>query len=288
MTFRPPLRLAQARNLTVTARLAHGVVLPPMWPLPLDGLLEAAARRDLLGVAYGAGRDLDAAQRAWLDTPDADHARGGGHRPDWLRDADRQTRRPALPLAVYGWKRLGAQWVWLASCAAWPHDTPADLRYWHARFGHADAERVCRQLLPAMVYETHGRYRSYRMPLVVTLASALTWRACGDPQRVLDLCSTISQVGKKRSQGEGRVLSWDVHDHGPADEGWALWSADGRIARPVPARAAAHLGLADVEQVEADAIRPPYWRPAPASHDGQFARARRPVLAPSTRRPGTS
>jgi hypothetical protein len=285
MTFWPLLRIEECRNLTVTAELAHGVVADGPWPLLLDGVLESAARRELLGESYGDGRDLTDEQQQWLRTPDADRARDSGARPGWLADADAQTRRPRLPLATYGWHRpkLAAQWVWLASCATWS-TTEADLRYWHARFGHADAERVCGPLLPAMVYETHGRYRSYRVPLAVTLAGVLTWRVCGDAQLLLELCRRVDQLGKKHSQGEGRVLGWHVTDDGPPDPAWALWGADGRIARPVPARAATLLGVPDAATVSIDAVRPPYWRPAPTT-EGSFRRERRDVLAPTTRRP---
>lgn len=287
MTFRAPLGLTQCRNITVTAHLAHGVVLPMMWPIPLDGALEACARRDTLGEHYGDGRELSAEQNAWLSTAEGDAARTTGRRPGWLAAADRQVRRKPLPLAIFGWRRpqFGKQWIWLASCALLPADAPMDTRWWHRRFGHARAEQVVGERLPATVYETHGPYRSYRVPLAVTMVDRLTWRVVGDLDPLLALCLRIDQLGRKRSQGEGVVLGWDAVDEGPADLDWALWTPDGCIARPVPARAAGHLGVPGARTVPGT-IRAPYWRPPQTeTPGGGFRRAWRDVLAPDTRRP---
>jgi len=254
MTSRAPgAPLADARLIRVTADLAHGAVLDPRWPLPLDGILASAVRRELHGDLYGGVRDLH-----------------------------------VHPLPLAAWTRgAGARWWWLASCAAWP-EAGEELRYWHRRVPHAQAERVTGDLLPPQIYEGHGRYRAYRMPLVVTLAARLEWMACGDPAAIRALLETVWCVGKKRSQGEGEVLRWTVDDLGAADPLAVMWHADGRISRPVPARAAAALGLDDPDTT-AGAYRPPYWRP-PEDHgqpggDGPFARQWQEVIAPWTMRP---
>ena len=296
MTFRPPLRLAECRSVTVVARLAHGAVLDSEWPAPLDGILSAVKRRAILGDSYGDGVDLSADQQEFLrqqrSRPGGRRTRVEPGRPGWLSEVDRHRRTVPLPLAVIGWQHfrgdergptVGAQWVWAASCAFWDGDE-RDLRYWHSRFGHQRAEEVCRDKLPPMVYETHGRYRAYRIPMVVTLATELRWRAVGDPDKLAELCRQVYQIGKKRSQGEGRVLGWSVIDEGPPDLTWPLWTPDGRIARPVPVRMAAWLGL-DNPPVTSGAIRPPYWRPPPGMDGDAKHRQWRQIIAPGTPRP---
>lgn len=294
-TFLPPLRLHECRNLTVTARLAHGAVLDSEWPAPLDGLLSAVARRERLGDDYGSLHVEMTPDR--LETMRAiGKDRGGKARPEqWMSIADSLHRTVPLPLAVIGWQGfgraergpdVGKQWVWAASCAMWDGDE-RELRYWHSRFGHQRAEEVTRELLPPMVYEAHGRYRAYRMPLPVTVAGELRWRAVGHRDRLLAACELVDQIGKKRSQGEGRVIAWDVRDEGPPDLRWPLWTEAGFIARPVPARMASWLGLED-PPVSSGAIRAPYWRPAQGMDGDAKARQWRDVIAPGTLRPVAS
>lgn len=253
--LRQAVPLPEARLVRVTARLAHGAVVDPRWPLPLDGILSSAARRRLHGDLYGGQRDLH-----------------------------------VHPLPLAAWRKgAGARWWWLASCAAWA-GAEEELRYWHRRVPHAAAEMVTGSLLPPMIYEGHGRYRAYRTPLVVTVAPALEWTAAGDPDQVRDLLGDVWQAGKKRSQGEGRVLSWEVRDLGPAcadsPDPAVMWHPDGRISRPVPARAAPLLGL-DAPETTGGAYRPPYWRPPQDGEPGGMSRQWQEVIAPWTTRPPT-
>jgi CRISPR type IV-associated protein Csf3 len=246
--------LTGARLVRVTAHLRGGAALDPRWPLPLDGLLASAARRRRLGTLHGGARDL--------------------HVED-------------LPLGRYTRCR---RWFWLASCAAPDQAAEEELHYWHRRVPHAAAEKVTGSLLPPQIYEGHGRYRAYRMPLVITVTTSLTWLAAGDPDAIADLLDDVWCVGKKRSQGEGAVTGWEAEDAGDPDVTAVLWR-DGRIGRPVPARAAAELGVPGAETVRG-CYRPPYWRPpqdhGPAGSDGPFARQWQEVLAPWTTQPPTA
>lgn len=169
--------------------------------------------------------------------------------PAELRVAGHSHRNARLPLLR--WKRgLNKQWVWAASCAA--IDPPAQ----HSRPGQ------------------------------VLHAGPLRWTAAGDPLALSDMLPKLEQVGGERAAGRGRVASWSVHDmgpHEPADLLAVLWHSDGLISRPVPARAAAVLGLSPstVDTVPG-AVRPPY---SIAPRDDRGARNWRAVLAPWTRRP---
>jgi hypothetical protein len=166
-----------------------------------------------------------------------------------LRRVDRRPARTArLPLAR--WRRgLNNQWVWAASCA---------------------------------VIEVAG----VSPPAQTLSPGPLHWTAAGDLRAVAELLSTLTQVGGDRAAGRGRVAAWSIQDSGPfqlEDMPVLLWRLDGFISRPLPARAAALLGL-DPSTVDtvAGAIRPPYSVP-PRNPDG--TRDWRPVLAPWTRRP---
>lgn len=247
------VRWPDARLMTVTARMRQGAVLHPDWPAPLDGLLASASRRRRLGEGYGSVHDP--------------------HTED-------------LPLARWPPREAasGGAWLWLASCAIVPDGAREDVHYWHRRFDHAAAEQAAGSRLPPMVYEAHGRYRAYRTPLAVTVTPVLTWRAIGTPDAVADLLAGVWCTGKKRSQGEGEVLGWEVADDGEPDLQAVLWRPGGLISRPVPARHAAVLGVPAAQEVPG-AYRPPYWRPPPGPAEGKFSRQWAPVLAPWTATP---
>lgn len=248
--WRPPAHADGARLLRVTARLRQGVVLPPEWPLPLDGLLASMSRRRRLGAGHGSV-------------------------------VDHHTER--LPLSSYRTAGTSHQWVWLASCASVNPDAQVEAHYWHRRFDHAAAEEAA--ALPPQVYEAHGRYRNHRVPLPATVTDRLDWLAVGNRDAVADLLSDVFALGRKWAQGEGAVLRWEVDDAGEPDRLAVLW-AGGTIGRPVPARAAAELGVPDAA-VSLGAVRPPYWRPPSAGDGGhtQDRRAWRPVIAAGTPRP---
>ena len=57
---------------------------------------------------------------------------------------------------------------------------------------------------------SEGQYMSYRIPLQYTDADRWDCDCVGNREEILRLLSYISFVGKKSSQGFGRVLSWEA------------------------------------------------------------------------------
>lgn len=257
--------------MTVTAHLVHGAAIPARFPVPLDGVLASAQVRRDLGNDYWDGV-VGTPPRAALEA-DPHGTRGD---PAVAAYRSRFRTRP-LPLARVGIGGKGP-WVWAATCAT-PDSAEEDVRWWHGRFDDMAAERVVTNL-PADT--TIGFFKGSRMPLVVTIAGTLTWRAAGDPQGVVSLLGDIECLGKKAAQGEGVVSRWDVRDDGPArtdagsQMGAVLHQPDGTPARPIPRRMAKHVGYADAELVP-HTVRPPYWR-APLRDNG--ARSLDMVVAP--------
>jgi len=221
----------------VRAELASGVAWAAPWGIALDGLLAA---------------ELWARRKATL------RARGRLV-PGLSETADPEDLD--LPLARCELAGPGL-WHWAATCA-FPEGVAAalpDVRYWTSR---VDA-RACEQAaaaLPAVVSARQGRYRARRMPLLVTVCQAVSWRAVGDPDRIRDLVGGIMAIGKKRAAGEGHVLSWAVTQAGPG-----AWEAghlhpDGTLGRPAPIGCLAGRDLPGAGFGTAG-LRPPYMHPA--------------------------
>jgi CRISPR type IV-associated protein Csf3 len=221
----------------VRAELASGVAWAAPWGIALDGLLAAElwAQHKAILRAQGdlAPRLGDTAEPGDLDLPLARCELAG----------------PGL-------------WHWAATCA-YPDGLAAelpDVRYWTGR-PDARACELAAAALPAVISTRQGRYRARRLPLLVTVCQAVIWHGVGDPERIRGLVTGVRAIGKKRSCGEGHVLSWDVTP-APAD----LWEAghlhpDGALGRPVPAACLAGRDMPTGGPGTAG-LRPPYMHPA--------------------------
>lgn len=218
------------RLLRVTASLRAGVAMDRPYGLELSAILASQARRV---------RRAGLASRALSDADDPD--------PE---DFD-------LPLARC---TAGDDWYWAASCAI--PDVPAEeapeartyFQNVHSRHARDWAQRPMPE-----VHARKGSYRDVMMPNPVTLASTLTWFAVGDALRIERLLRSVRALGRRRAQGEGRVLGWSVE----AQQGdpWRTihLGEHGMLIRPTPIMVADELGVP--YRVGAYAIRPPSWNP---------------------------
>lgn len=223
--------------LIVRARLAAGIAHAAPWGVALDGLLAAELWAELKAGWRASGV-------SW------DRARDVGCPPDL-----------ELPLARC--ELAGAEgWHWAATCA-WPEDGNGrvDVHSWTGRVDHRQLEQLTAGL-PRVVSGRQGRYRDRRMPLLVTPCSAVTWRAVGDPGRILELLEPVASIGKKRTSGEGHVLGWEVEETNGLDLAAAgHLHPDGTLGRPTPAGCVAHLGNVVDGGIGRAGLRPPYMHP---------------------------
>jgi CRISPR type IV-associated protein Csf3 len=211
--------------LLVRARLATGVAFGAPWGTALDGLLAS---------------ELHAA------------------RQDWPRPAVPDDL--PLPLARCA---AGGRWHWAATCA-FPEGLATalpDVRYWTARVDERAAGQTA-DTLPVSLPAQRGRYRTRRMPLLVTVCDAVTWHAVGDPGAIRGIVEGIIAIGKRRSAGEGHVLAWEVR---PAR--LTRWAAghlhpDGTLGRPAPPGCLAGHRPVSTGELGTAGLRPPYMHPA--------------------------
>ncbi|HHV61133.1 MAG TPA: hypothetical protein GXX51_00605 [Firmicutes bacterium] len=142
---------------------------------------------------------------------------------------------PELPLERRG---EGDDWYWACSFAC-GEPRQEEIVHWHKRFDQALGEQYVDFEGRRGKVDTHsGAYKGYRMPLVTYLISKLEWYAMGDADGVGELLRDVTHIGKKRSQGYGRVARWDVEDY----------PEDLSHLRALPDPDGGEMG-----------IRPPYW-----------------------------
>ncbi|HQZ85624.1 MAG TPA: hypothetical protein PLB21_08380 [Actinomycetota bacterium] len=217
------------RPLRVTATLRHGIAHASPWTVALDGLL---------------------ASQLWTHHK---HTQPPG--PPALEQPD----PPDMDLPLARCTADPLWWHWAATCG-WPDPVPQDpeIRYWGTRLDHRHAEHTTTGL-PQHIHDSKGRWKAYWMPLPVTVALSLTWHAIGDPEAVARLLEPITAIGKKRSQGEGRISSWRVDVVDTLDPFTAAHlSPTGALARPCPAAClTGHPDIIDAGPGYA-AVRPPH------------------------------
>jgi len=229
-------------SMVVRAELASGIAQAAPWAPALDGIL---------------------ASQVWARRKSEEIAAGNYH----VRALDRENPVDLdLPLARCPLPGSD-QWHWLATCGM-PEQVAGTTRVhtWTGRVDARDLEQVAARL-PATVSARQGRYRARRMPLLVAPCRTIVWRAVGDPAAVEKLLAGIDAIGKKRSSGEGRVLSWSIL----ADPGIPTLEAghlhpDGSLGRPVPAPCQDVLAAAVTGGWGTAGLRPPYMHRSRQHH----------------------
>jgi len=145
-------------------------------------------------------------------------------------------RKIALPLEM---RESNGEWYWAASFA-FGRPVLEERTHWHKRLDAQAAETyVDFGKRRGVVNTGSGYFKGYRMPLTIFLVPRLEWYVVGDAMRIQQLLSRVTHLGKKRSQGNGKVARWTVE---PSSE-------DLSDRRPVP----------DPNGTEVAGFRPPYW-----------------------------
>lgn len=223
--------------MVVTAELAAGLAHTSPWGIALDGLLASVV---------------------WADAKAELVEQGAYERR--VRDQDDPVDLD-LPLARC--TRDSGLWHWAATFS-WPvNPSPApEVSWWTGAYDARDTEQVAAKVTQR-VDRSSGPYRTRRMPLLVTMCAAVTWRAVGDVEQVAALLEDIPAIGKKRGAGHGHVLAWRV-EHAPwiSEQSAGHLHPDGTLGRPCPIRCAAELEVLDTQTTGQAGLRPPYTHPA--------------------------
>lgn len=207
-------------TLRVTAVMRCGVVADPY--LPLDAVLLYQATRERFGVQA-------------LTRPGGERLKAGVR----------------VPLQILP-HRQAADWFYACSFAQ--AEWLAEGRdHWNKRFDTGLAALVDFQGRRGKVLVEQGEYRAYHHPVSYRVARAITWYCVGDRREITALLATATHLGKKTSQGWGRVMAWRVE---PWPEDWSVWRGD-QLMRAVPVEQAEGRGPVTVGHY---GIRPSYYR----------------------------
>lgn len=142
--------------------------------------------------------------------------------------------------------------LWAASDLRPQGDTLRESAYWHKRW--PDAQQSYMQKRRANVKS--GAYKEMRVPLPTVQTPELRALAVGNPEKVHDLLAHVSHVGKKPSQGYGRVARWDVE---PLDTSVEEAEATALLARPVPLVYLRDEASGESHAAVRGGFTPPYW-----------------------------
>lgn len=144
-------------------------------------------------------------------------------------------------------------WYYRCSWAQWSHNVEGS-DYWNKRFDSQFADLVDFDDRRGKVIVEKGRYKAYHMPVFYRAALWVEWYCVGDEAEIEHLLSTVTHVGKKASQGWGRVTRWEVESI--ADD-WSVVRA-GRLMRGIPIDDAQALNVEYARVYYG--IRPSYWK----------------------------
>jgi CRISPR type IV-associated protein Csf3 len=213
-------------NLRVRAYLRAPVVAD-QW-LPLDGVLLYQQTRADRGQQVLTTPGLSS-----LAEPKGGPLRGG-----------------ALPL-----KRVhGKDWYYRCSWAQWgPHADGQD--YWNKRFDQGFADLIDFQGRRGRVIIEQSTYKAYHMPVYYRSALWVEWYCVGDMAAVRELLACATHLGKKASQGWGRVARWEIE---PVSEDWSIWR-DGKLMRGIPPGDIPKDGSPVDLRFGRYGLRPSYW-----------------------------
>lgn len=205
--------------LRVIAKMQDGRVATMDGHLPLDGLLAAAwMRRNHPDAYYNPSSHMLGSE---LIIPD-------------------------LPLERRG---QGDDWYWASSFNV-AENLGEYALHWHKRFDDHAEQYIEFGKRRGRINNKSGKYKAYRMPLVIQIFDQLEWYAYGDRDGVYELLSSLTHIGKKTSQGLGLVDFWMVE---PWHEDWSE-VAGGHITRSLVELPEGAQGIRQTY-----GIRSPYW-----------------------------
>lgn len=201
-----------SERMRITAHMRTGIISDNC--LPIDGILHSA----MMYQTFGAEEFTVAGESPLF---------GGNH--------------GSIPLDRGS---IAGTWFYKASFAQWESPYIDDRSFWVKRFDHDHSDLVNFGKKRPSIITAEGAYKGYNVPVFLRHTLAVRWYAVGNIDRVRQLCACVTHIGKKSTQGWGRVNRWEVE---PWAQDWSVYR-NGEAMRSVPSAEGVLYG-----------VRPPYW-----------------------------
>lgn len=234
--------------LRVTAYLANSIGMTRPQDLALDGILGAQVIKQHYGLQY-------------YHLPDPKEHLKFVRLPFALRGSPSNAVEQAETGFVL-WDsathtRDESLWYWSCSSAQMTVDA-RDTSHWVKRFRTKPAlsDHIDFKGKREKVLIEQGRFKAYYMPLPLLVAEKIEWYAYGNAEQIDRLLWPVIAIAKKRSQGKGEVLRWQVE---PIPNDCSEWR-DGRLMRPIPGPLV-DLATVTPHDIQHCAFRAPQWHP---------------------------
>lgn len=109
----------------------------------------------------------------------------------------------------------------------------------------------------AKVDTSQGQFKNWDLPLKIIETNRIDWYCVGDKLEIERLLNSCTHLGKKRSQGKGQILRWNVQVI-DCDKSFYF---EGQIMRPIPTNCVNPDILKGTFDVMQWAFTPPYFLP---------------------------
>lgn len=166
-----------------------------------------------------------------------------------------ELRNPNLPTKSMPLEKRVRGGIYYYACS-FAHPQPwwiaEGIDYWNKRFDFNLSNLINFQGKRGTVNTQSARYRAYHMPVYYRVARKIEWFCFGNKDMIKKYLALVTNIGKKRSQGWGRVAKWEV-EYWPED-----WSEmkDGKPMRALPAQ---EFEGQEGFKFRNYAVRPPYY-----------------------------
>lgn len=163
--------------------------------------------------------------------------------PQLLSTPGEMANAPPVDLPIEK-RTANGHWFYAASFAQWgPHTDGAT--FWTKRFDRKTDNLIDFGKNRGKVITEQGRHKAYMMPVFYRHALSVSWYVFGERGAITDLLATVTHIGKKPAQGEGRINQWTVE---PAAHDYSVYGANGQPMRSIPSKMGVLYG-----------VRPSYW-----------------------------
>lgn len=156
----------------------------------------------------------------------------------------------AMPLD----KRVRGNIYYYACSFAYPQPwwITEGIDHWNKRFDFNLSSLIDFNGKRGTVNVQSARYRAYHMPIYYRVTRKIEWFCFGEKDLIGKYLALVTHIGKKRSQGWGRVARWEVND---CQEDWSEMK-NGKPMRALPANSFPEEHQFKVRHY---AVRPPYY-----------------------------